>query len=240
MIEIETEALRARFFSRVVPVRITDQVVYHGSPLEGMVAILRAERLHPQGHAELPDDEFLSVSVNDNVLTLFADGERATGFCSIPKLRVAHLDPFHNAVATGRGGCVTVEDVELKWANRLGYIDRRQDPDMHGADLRRLLRNRECHGLAFHHLKWCDWMKFHHDGWNEEAEIALTEYGCDEVWRSLDMLFVDGEEYDDPMEGWKAVAKLAIKKDILTKEEARPLLTRMKEIIKENKQSKAA
>lgn len=240
MIEIETEALRARFFNRVVPVRITDQCVYHGSPLEGMVEIMRGERLYPQGHAELPDEEFLSVSVNDNVLTLFADGERATGFCSIPTLRVAHLDPFHNSVATGRSGCVTVEDIEVKWACRLGYVDKRLDPDMQGSDLRRLLRNRECHGLAFSHLKWCNWMKFHHDGWNEEAEIALTEYGCDEVWTKLDMLFVDGEEYSDLMEGWQAIADLAIKKDILTKQDARPMLKRMVEIVEENQKLKAA
>lgn len=238
--ELIPHDLRERFFNRRVPVREITQAVYHGSPLDGMVSIMRAERLYPQGHAELPDEEFLSVSINDNVLRLFSDGDDLTGFCSTPKLRVAHLDPFHNSVATSRGGCVTVEDVEIKWASRLGYIDKRYEPDMEGADLRRLLRNRECHGLAFHHLKWCNFMQFHHGQWNEEAEIALTEHGCDEVWRSLSILYVNGQEYEDLREGWTAITTEAIRRDILAKEEARPLLSRMFEIIEENQKHNAA
>lgn len=227
--------LRERFFRRAVPVREVTQAVYHGSPLDGMVDIMRAERLYPQGHAELPDDEFLSVSINDNVLRLFADGEpHLTGFCSTPKLRVAHLDTFHNAVATWRGGCRTVEDIEVKWAERLGYIDRRYEPDMGGSDLRQLLRSRECHGLAFNYLKWCQHMQFHTGAWNDEAEIALTEHGCDEVWRNLYTLYVGGEEYDNLHEGWRAVAKCAIQKGCLTAREARPLIKRMDEIVEEN------
>lgn len=233
---IDYYQLRERFFRRACPVREVSQPVFHGSPLSGMVDIMRAERLIPQGHAELPDEEFLSVSVNDNVLRLFGDdeGDGLTGFSSTPRLRVAHLDPFHNAVSTARSGCRTVADIEVKWAERLKYIDHRYEPDMEGSDLRHLLRSRECHGLAFTYMKWCKHMGFHTGRWNDEAEIALTEHGCDEVWKTVDCLWVGGEEYDDLHEGWRAVAKAAIRKGVLTAREARPLIKRMDEIVEEN------
>lgn len=226
--------LRERFFRRVVPVREVTQAVFHGSPLSGMVEIMRAERLYPQGHAELPDNEFLSVSINDNVLRMFADGDDLTGFCSTPKLRVAHLDPFHNVAATGRSGLVSPGDAPPAWLSRLGYCDRFDDAAMDGACLRQLLRSRECHGLAFNYLKWCDYMQFHAGQWNDEAEIALTDHGCDEVWRSMSILYVCGEEYEDLHEGWRAVAKESIRKGELTAREARPLIRRMDQIVEEN------
>lgn len=233
MIDIDIYQLRERFFRRAVPIRNVTQAVYHGSPLYGLVEIMRAERLYPQGHAELPDEEFLSVSINDQVLNLFADDDRMTGFCSTPKMRIAHLDPFHNAVSTWRSGCRTVDDIEVKWAERLGYIDKRYEPDMDGATLRQLLRSRECHGLSFNYNKWCPHMQFHTGAWNDEAEIALTEHGCHEVWKSVCCLYVCGEEYEDLHDGWRAVAKESIKR-CLTAREARPLIRRMDEIVEEN------
>ena len=180
---IDPYSLRERFFRRACPVREVTQAVYHGSPLSGMVEIMRAERLYPMGHAELPDDKFLSVSINDNVLRLFSDGDGLTGFCSTPKLRVAHLDPFHNVAATGRSGAVNPGDAPQSWLARLKYSDRFDDAFMDGTTLRSLLHSRNCHGLAFNYLKWCQFMQFHTGQWNDEAEIALTEHGCDRVWQ---------------------------------------------------------
>lgn len=238
-------ALRERFFRLACPVRELDQKktiqsVYHGSPLEGMVSMMRAGKLIPQGQAELPDSDWLSVSVNDNVLKMFSEEDSLTGFSAMPKLRVAHLDSFHFDVAVA-DNCPSdwisnFEENETfhKWAFRLNYYNERRGVEMHAADLRRLLRDNECHGLSFPNLNWDTWHGFHCHNWNDEAEIALNDEGCDETWRRLDMIFVRGEEYTDLNEGWRAIAHAAVKDSLLDKKEARQLIKKMDGIIAEN------
>jgi hypothetical protein len=208
---------RKRFLQRRCPVVLIDQDVYHGSPTQGLEEIRRAGMLHPQGHGEL-EGEWLSVSVNDNMLVAFSDKTKANGFISSPgKLKCVHLDWFHYALATYKIGFRNDEDdVELleKWAERLGYTfeRRRYGPTNEGIchEVLMSLMPGDVDGLIFPWSEICQWRGFCVDSWNDECEIALTPAGCRKVWDGIHTLYLDGEEYE-PKKAWRMVTKLAAK-----------------------------
>ena len=203
----ELESVRRRFLMRRCKVVELTQTVFHGSPTWGLAAIHRTGMLRPQEHGELPD-EWLSVSVNDNMLHLFSEGECMNGFASTPTLRCLLLDGFHHAVLCGE----KVGDLHLRssvggdvwelWARRLGYCEK-GDIRMTYADLHCCMPD-GIDGLIFPGAVVEHGNYFVSD-YNSEDEIALNERGCAKVWAGLDMLWHRDKEYEDMEEGWAAI-----------------------------------
>jgi len=204
-------ALRRKWFLHMCRRVTLDQTVFHGSPTEGMWQIRRDKMLHPQAHGELPGD-WLCVSVNDNMLHFFSDGEGNNGFHSSPgPLNLIQLDRMHHALLT-RESCDHVtqwkEDRphEVMLAQRLGYLERQRfgEDYLTKEELDDMLP-KDIDGLLF------PWAELTPEGdrfyyfcniYNDECEIALTERGCKKVWAGIEVIYHKGEEYE-PEVGWR-------------------------------------
>jgi len=192
-----------------------------------MIEILQVSQLIPQGQGELPDSDWLSVSINDNVLEMFADEEtKLTGFSSLPRLRVRHLDPFHWAVAAADALGDPLDEQSCLWAGRLGYVDTHEEVHIDPCTFRRLVH--PYHGVVFPFTQYDrhGGLHFHHH--RDEAEIALNDEGCKEVWENIDCIFVEGNEYQDIAEGWEAVVCCARIRGIIDRREEKHLYKKIK------------
>lgn len=205
-----TEA-RTRHFLRHCKVCTLKQPVHHGTPLTGLIDMLVDGELHPQGHAELPSYEYLSVSINDNVLNLFADDDHLTGFSAYPTdLQVVRLTEAYRSLFFSYNIGAITKDAELirdRW-----YYDQTWEHESSADnEVRRLLKAANVESMALGG-RWEQWAEeFFTSSWNEEAEIALTKEGCDKVWKSIDTIYIRGQEYE-AKDGWKEVLRIG-KKD---------------------------
>lgn len=174
-----------------LPVAPWNGYLYHGSPLDGMIDIVRYG-LHPVPHNEL-GSELLSVSINDNVLHLFSDGEGNCGFAFDAKFdKVLVIDDFHYALAAWQSGGdfwadVLAQNPEAEqMAEALGYKVHGGDYGMWEGELTDNLPP----GTDAIILPGFD--SRHH---NAEAEMGVTELGCSKLMNFIDYVYVRGEEY---------------------------------------------
>lgn len=204
------DRVRERFMlRRCKEVEIYETDLYHGSPIEGMEQIRRHGRIAPQEGCGMLYGSWLSVSTNDNMLRHFSDGDGLTGMVFDRRgvsLRCLQLDYMHFALACE--ACDYVPEwlnqpsgeEERQWAYRLGYNDCRANLAIYQGDFFRMLPD-WVDGVIF---PWgCDARSG-----GDEAEIALTERGCERLWPALDQVVVTGE-WLDPEAGWRKIKRLA-------------------------------
>lgn len=86
--------------------------VYHGTPVRGLHAML-ANGIYGTQHGELAENDTLSTSLNDNVLSMFSEGDGTTGLdFSVNGIKLLVLDPMLTRLAIERGGSGMIQSLE--------------------------------------------------------------------------------------------------------------------------------
>jgi hypothetical protein len=206
--------IRQRFFLQRCTRVSVDEPLYHGSPLSGLEQIRTAGRIIPQEHGMIPGN-FFCVSVNDNMLHFFSEGEETTGlaFTLRKPLQCLQLDWMHYALSASEAWpeeWPKDNQTEIRYAEELGYYDytcRDGIPE----DIFTDLIPSWVDGII---LPWGikSW------NWNQEAEIALTKKGCKKIFPDLDQIVIRNEWFDLP-EAWAEVATRHYEKEIEEHEE---------------------
>lgn len=191
---------------------LKDHTFYHGSPSTGLAEIKRAKMIYPQAHGILPGDWFC-ISSNDNMLRCFSDGEDTNGMIfEPPVLQCLQLDDMHMALACWESSCELQADwlkekpEEEAVAYRLEYSMGRGDLGMSEDDFREILP-KWVDGLIFPGAVICPWGGLYPSSWNDEAEIALNQQGCEKIWPKITQLAVRGEWEEDTRKGWARILR---------------------------------
>ena len=173
-----------------LPVAPWHGVLYHGTPLEGAIS-MAVEGIWPPEHNEL-QASLLSTSINDNVLKLFADGEKSTGFdfdASFDKVVV--LDDIHYALAAADSGDFLPDLLESnpgmeERLKQLGYATRWGEVGMSEGELLEVFPTVDAFILP----------GFDNPHYNAEAEMAVTEQGCKKLETMIGNVYIRGNEFE--------------------------------------------
>ena len=190
-------ALR-QMFDDLCPETTYSGMLYHGTQLSGAIDIVGAggfdTRCTEGGHhTGLP---LVSTSQNDNVLTLFGDNA-GTGFVFLVKedapLRIRKLHDFFHALATAYESSVDLLadmfESDSKWEFAAVHIGAATlDGQIHGLSPDTFMELAgEIDGFVF--------PGFDSQHPRAEAELGLTQRGCQRIWPMLDGILLDGEEF---------------------------------------------
>lgn len=215
---VSVQLIKREFLKqKIVP--WNESYLYHGTPMQGLACILE-EGLACVGSHDL-DYCLLSTSANERVLSLFSDGQRATGIVFNPELkRVLILEDFwyyalygmSQSGASDMWNDYIAEHPEAeKRARKMGLID-----DSGGwteddyAELpwsaSRFLDQflpRDVEAIMF--------PGFRDAGDNTEAEMAITERGMKVLEKAIEYIYVEGREFYDADAAKKYLAERGIK-----------------------------
>jgi hypothetical protein len=178
--------------------------LYHGSPLYGMEEIFNDGHFCAPEHGELSMPLF-STSLNSEMLRYFGE-EGVHGFqFAVDGMEVLELSAFYQSLLCAHESNTEMwhELVELHpqaeaEARFLGYEEaERQRWGTCGAESVFSMSPHDMDELlpvgveGFALLGWNNVTQHNH-----EAEIAVNENGCARLWRSVERVWVDGDEYE--------------------------------------------
>lgn len=179
-----------------LPTNRWDGILFHATPLDGAIQIVQ-NGFQAQHHQELGQG-FLCLSQNDNIFRFFCDGEPMTGFCfHVHFDKVIALDDFHYALAAWESGGGWWENLAekdpdaVKRATELGYMTQWDHLGMDDGELAEILPP-DIDGVT------TGGFDDHHP--SAEAEIAVTQHGCNKLGAAIEYVYIWGEEFE-PIEG---------------------------------------
>ena len=164
--------------------------LFHGTPLAGAVDMIQ-NGIHPSDHGEL-QSPLLSVSVNGEMLHMFSDGEKNTGFVfDVNFAKVVTLDEVHYALAACESGDFIDDLLEKnpgmeERLKQLGYEDRWNRVGMNEGELVGIFPDVDAFILP----------GFDSTNLRAEAEMAVTERGCEKLEHMIEYVYIRDHEFD--------------------------------------------
>ena len=188
--------------------------VYHGSPVEGVKAML-TQGIHGTEHGEIAEYETLSTSVNSEVLHLFSDGHGDTGLSfDVKNIKVAVLDDFLHKLLIELPGSGMEVDIDDEAAFEAFCVQHGIPKGAWGRDEYYLpynyLSSLGVDAFTFDYV----WRRIDHDmppAPRDESEIAFIGRGLKKLNNMVETIWVDGQTFEiaEKAEALDAIAQYA-------------------------------
>ncbi len=179
--------------------------LYHGTPVYGLISILRNGFDCLEGSHDF-DGCLFSTSSNDNVLDLFSEGDGQTGFVFSPRFKkVLVLDGFWYAALYGMSGSGAADmwnewikeyPEDSEWAMTIGLWDG-DELAYNSEEFLEKFIPKDVEAIMF--------PGFHPDNFTSESEMAVTWAGLKVLDRCIERIYIRGEEFESVKD---AIARL--------------------------------
>jgi len=184
------------------------EYLYHGSPFDGLVNML-VRGIYGTEHGEVAEYESLSTSPNSEILHYFSEGDGETGLqFHVKNAKVIVLDDIMTYLVTqlpGSGFSAEVDD-EQKFEEFCQQFDipvgsYRHVPHLPYGYLSSLGVDAFMYDYA--------WRRYQHGNipHNDESEVCFIGKGIQILEKSISLIYVDGEEFDEKLPALRAIKK---------------------------------